>query len=135
MAPVVLEEKCQLLTPHKFGSRGPSLLTEIEISHRPTTRDTNHIMPKAKIPDLDWKDYTPATVNELDILAIEQGQIENLDCNCLDCFPEVAELHEIENNTSPPQQQERSSTWDTLVPSTEIYSNQHTPNLITKYMY
>ena len=65
-------------------------------------------MPKAKIPDLDWKNYTPATVNELDILAIEQGQIENLDCNCLDCFPEVAELHEIENNTSPPQQQERS---------------------------
>ena len=38
------------------------------------TRDANHIMPKAKIPDLDWKNYTPPTISELDILAIEQGQ-------------------------------------------------------------
>ena len=31
-SPLLVQQKCQLLTPHKFGSRVPSLLTEIEIS-------------------------------------------------------------------------------------------------------
>ena len=31
-SPSLVQQKCQLLTPHKFGSRVPSLLTEIEIS-------------------------------------------------------------------------------------------------------
>ena len=74
-----------------------------------TARDANHIMPKAKIPDLNWENYTPPTVTEVDILAIEQGQIENLECNCSDCFSEVAELNEVEDTTTSPQQQEKSS--------------------------
>ena len=31
-SPLLVQQKCQLPTPHKFGSRVPSLLTEIEIS-------------------------------------------------------------------------------------------------------
>ena len=31
-SPLLVQQKCQLLTPHKFGSRVPSLLTEIKIS-------------------------------------------------------------------------------------------------------
>ena len=31
-SPSLIQQKCQLLTPHKFGSRVPLLLTEIEIS-------------------------------------------------------------------------------------------------------
>ena len=31
-SPSLVQQKCQLPTPHKFGSRVPSLLTEIEIS-------------------------------------------------------------------------------------------------------
>ena len=31
-SPSLVQQKCQLLTPHKFGSRVPSLLTEMEIS-------------------------------------------------------------------------------------------------------
>ena len=89
-----------------------------------TTRYANHIMPETKIPYLDWKDYTPPTINELDILAIEQGQVENLVCNCLDCFPEVAELHEIEDTTRSPQEQEKSSKWDTIV---SFYRNLFQP--------
>ena len=30
--PLVLEKKCELTTPHNFGSRNPSVLTEIKIS-------------------------------------------------------------------------------------------------------
>ena len=37
---VVLEQKCQLLTPHNFGSRVPSLSTEIGISRRPLWKIT-----------------------------------------------------------------------------------------------
>ena len=37
---VVLEQKCQLLTPHNFGSRVPSLLNEIRISCRPLWKIT-----------------------------------------------------------------------------------------------
>ena len=88
------------------------------------TRDANHIMPNTKIPDLDWKDYTPPTVNELDILAIKQGQVENLECNCIDCFPEEAEIYEIEDTTTAPQQQEKSSKWDTIV---SFYRNLFQP--------
>ena len=72
-------------------------------------------MPKTKIPDLDWTDYTPPTVNELDILAIEQGQVENLECNCTDCFSGETEIHEIENITISPQQREKTSKWDALI--------------------
>ena len=89
-----------------------------------TTRDANYIMPKAKIPDLDWKNYTPPTVTEVDILAIEQGQVEHLECNCLDCFSEVAELHEIEDTTALPQQQEKSSIWVTV---SSLYRNLFQP--------
>ena len=30
--PLVLEKKCKLMTPHNFGSRNPSVSTEIKIS-------------------------------------------------------------------------------------------------------
>ena len=31
-SPLVLEKKCELMTPHNFGSRNPSVLMEIKIS-------------------------------------------------------------------------------------------------------
>ena len=88
-----------------------------------TARDANHIMPKAKIPDLNWENYTPPTVTEVDILAIEHGQIENLECNCSDCFSEIAELNEVEDTTTP-QLQENSSVWDTV---SSLYRNLFQP--------
>ena len=30
--PLVLEKKCELMTPHNFGSRNPSVSTEIKIT-------------------------------------------------------------------------------------------------------
>ena len=38
---VVLEQKCQLLSTHKFGSRVPLLLTEIKISCQPLWKITH----------------------------------------------------------------------------------------------
>ena len=49
------------------------------------TRDANHTMPKAKIPDLGWKDYMPAEINQLDLIALEQGKVEDLECSCIEC--------------------------------------------------
>ena len=89
-----------------------------------TARDANHIMPKAKIPDLNWENYTPPTVTEVDILAIEQGQIENLECNCSVCFSEIAESHKVEESITPPQQPEQSSIWDTV---SSFYRNLFQP--------
>ena len=84
-------------------------------------------MPKTKIPDLDWKDYTPPTVTDLDILAIEHGNVENLECNCINCFPDKAEINEIEDTTDLPQQEVRSSKWDTIV---SFYRNLFQPAYI-----
>ena len=44
-------------------------------------------MPKAKIPDLGWKDYMPAEINQLDLIAIEQGKVEDFECSCMECDP------------------------------------------------
>ena len=35
------------------------------------TRDTNHNTPTSKIPDLQWKDYTPSNVEVQDIIVGE----------------------------------------------------------------
>ena len=47
-----------------------------EERHNFKTRDANHIMPKTKIPDLAWDNWTPATVNDQDKLAVANGQVE-----------------------------------------------------------
>ena len=49
------------------------------------TRDEHHTMPQVKIPNLDWKDYMPPTVEEEDYIAIENNQVENLECHCIKC--------------------------------------------------
>ena len=53
-------------------------------------------MPKVKIPDLGWKIYLPPTVNKLDLIAIDKGKVENLECNCIKCHEEVTQAIEIE---------------------------------------
>ena len=93
------------------------------------TRDANHIMPKTKIPDLAWDDWTPATVNDQDKLAVANGQVENLECQCIDCSPVIEEINtvieisEIEHTisttgfTTPP---EKTNKWN---PITSFYRN------------
>ena len=58
------------------------------------TRDANHTMPKARIPNLDWKNYMPPTINKLDQIAVEKGLVENLDCSCTDCEQEQEQEQE-----------------------------------------
>ena len=93
------------------------------------TRDANHIMPKTKIPDLTWKDWTPATVNDQDKLAVAKGQVENLECHCIDCTPEIEEINtvvEIAEVITPSVQEKltktpvNTSTWN---PITSFYRN------------
>ena len=72
-------------------------ITELfQEEHNTNTRDANHTMPKVKIPDLGWKDYLPPSVNKLDYIAIEQGKVENLECNCTECHEEETQSIEIE---------------------------------------
>ena len=59
------------------------------------TRDANYIMPKTKIPDLAWDNWTPATVNDQDKLAVANGQVENLECHCIECSPEIEEINTV----------------------------------------
>ena len=59
---MVLEEKCQLPTPHKFGSRGPSLLTEIKISHQPLWKTQNWVF-KRPLVVLEEKCQLPTPTN------------------------------------------------------------------------
>ena len=40
-SPLLVQQKCQLPIPHKFGSRVPSLLTEIEISRSAIMKNDN----------------------------------------------------------------------------------------------
>ena len=72
------------------------------------TRDANHTMPKAKIPDLGWKDYMPAEINQLDLIAIEQGKMEDLKCSCIECEPVETNIVEVQSidtvHTSPPHE-------------------------------
>ena len=71
------------------------------------TRDANHIMPRTKIPDLAWDDWTPATVNDQDKLAVAKKQVENLECHCTECSPEIEEINtvvEISEIITPPVQ-------------------------------
>ena len=93
------------------------------------TRDANHIMPKTKIPDLAREDWTPATVNDQDKLAVAKGQVENLDCQCIECTPAIEEINtviEITEVTTPPTQKKltkdstNTSTWN---PITHFYRN------------
>ena len=77
------------------------------------TRDVNHTMPKAKIPDLGWKDYMPAEINQLDLIAIEQGKVEDLECSCIECEPVETNIVEVQsvNTVHTPPQQELNSIW------------------------
>ena len=93
------------------------------------TRDANHIMPKTKIPDLTWENWTPATVNDQDKLAVANGQVENLECQCIDCSPEIEEINtvvEISEIETPPVQKklpkspENTNKWN---PITSFYRN------------
>ena len=71
------------------------------------TRDANHTMPKSKIPDLGWKDYMPAEINQLDLIAIEQGKVEDLECSCIKCQPVETNIVEVQSADTihiPPQQ-------------------------------
>ena len=93
------------------------------------TRDANHIMPKTKIPDLAWEDWTPATVNDQDKLAVAKGQVENLDCHCIECVPAIEEIStviEITEVTPPPTQKKltkASTNTNTWNPITHFYRN------------
>ena len=91
------------------------------------TRDANHIMPKTKIPDLAWYNYTPATVTELDILAIEQGNVENLECYCINCFSEEPEINEIEDTIAIPQEQVRPSKCQIVSFYRNLFQPAYTP--------
>ena len=93
------------------------------------TRDANHIMPKTKIPDLAWDDWTPATINDQDKLAVAKGQVENLECQCIHCSPVIEEINtvvEISELETPPVQQEfptspeNTNKWN---PITSFYRN------------
>ena len=93
------------------------------------TRDANHIMPKTKIPDLTWENWTPATVNDQDKLAVAKGQVENLECHCIECSPEIEEINtavEIAEIITPPVQEKLPETptnthnWN---PITSFYRN------------
>ena len=93
------------------------------------TRDANHIMPKTKIPDLTWENWTPATVNDQDKLAVANGQVENLECQCIDCSPDIEEINtviEISEILTPPVQKKSSeplrdtNKWN---PITSFYRN------------
>ena len=93
------------------------------------TRDANHIMPKTKIPDLTWENWTPATVNYQDKLAVAKGQVENLECHCIECSPEIEEFNtvvEIAEIITPPVQEKLPETptnthkWN---PITSFYRN------------
>ena len=93
------------------------------------TRDANHIMPKTKIPDLAWDSWTPATVNDQDKLAVAKGQVENLECHCIECSPEIEEINtviEISEVVTPPVQKKLSkhpkdtNKWN---PITSFYRN------------
>ena len=86
-------------------------------------------MPQTKIPDLTWKDWEPATVDENDKTAIAKGQVENLECNCIDCTPEIEGINtviEITEVTAPTVQEKptenftSTSTWN---PVTNFYRN------------
>ena len=61
-----------------------------------TTRNANHTMPKTKIPDLGWKNYLSPEITQLDYIAIEQGKVENLECNCTECHLEETNTVEIQ---------------------------------------
>ena len=93
------------------------------------TRDANHIMPKTKIPDLAWYNWTPATVNDQDKLAVANGQVKNLECHCIECSPEIEEINtivEILEIITPPVQDklpetpESNKKWN---PITSFYRN------------
>ena len=93
------------------------------------TRDANHIMPKTKLPDLTWENWTPATVNNQDKLAVAKGQVENLECHCIECSPELEEINtvvEIAEIITPSVQEKlqetpaNTSTWN---PITNFYRN------------
>ena len=53
-------------------------------------------MPKVKIPYLGCKNYLPPEINKLDYIAIKQGKVENLECNCTECHEEEMQSIEIE---------------------------------------
>ena len=84
-----------------------------------TTRDANHTMPKVKIPDLQWKDYLPPEINQLDCIAIEQGKVEDLECNCMECYPaetNTVEVQSVEAEHAPPTTPtEIASIWSQAV--------------------
>ena len=54
------------------------------------TRDAHHMMPQARIPNLNWQDYMPPTVTEIDLIIVENMEIA--DCYCIECdkYREVA---------------------------------------------
>ena len=38
----------------------------------------------------------PAEINQLDLIAIEQGKVEDLECNCIECEPVEANIVEVQ---------------------------------------
>ena len=81
------------------------------------TRDANHTMPKSKIPDLGWKDYMPAEINQLDLIAIEQGKVEDLECSCIECEPvetNIVEIQSVDTVHTPLQQETTSILFQAL---------------------
>ena len=75
------------------------------------TRDANHTMPKSKIPDLGWKDYMPAEINQLDLIAIEQGKVEDLECSCIECKPVETNIVKVQTvNTVHIQPQQEATS-------------------------
>ena len=86
-------------------------------------------MPKTKIPDLTWDNWTPATVNDQDKLAVANDQVKNLECYCIDCSPIIEEINtvvEISEIETPPVQKkspkspESTNKWN---PITSFYRN------------
>ena len=72
-----IQQKCQLLTPHKFGSRVPLLLTEIEISRSAIMKNDKigfcafPVTHTAKVPITDpphnFGSRVPSLLTEIEI--------------------------------------------------------------------
>ena len=86
-------------------------------------------MPKTKIPDLAWDNWTPATVNDKDKLKVANGQVENLECQCIGCSPviekintvvEISEIKPTEVQNKLPTSPENTNKWN---PITSFYRN------------
>ena len=53
----------------------------------------------------------PAEINQLDLIAIEQGKVEDLECSCIECKPVETNIVEVQSvdTVHIPLQQEATS--------------------------